>query len=164
VASGSSGISRTSSWHNHSAPSTSSCRATELGPTGDIALIQHQVDHGQNLSQPLAQQLIGRNPQGDTSSNDLAFRADDALCNCCLAGEEGMCDLGGRQANNRPQRQRDLRRTVQRRVTAGEQQCELIVHGRLRANSGGLLKQRQLLAVARVPPPAIDRFATSGGQ
>src|SRR5262249_7987269 len=94
--------------------------------------------------------------------DDLAFGADDALCNGYLAGKEGTRDLGSRQASDGAESERDLRLSVQGRVAAGEEQRELIVHGRLRAHVGSLLQQRQLLAIARVPSPTIDRLAASG--
>ena len=55
------------------------------------------------------------------------LRPADPLGHRRLGDEEGAGDLGGRQAADRAQRERDLRRRGQRRVAAQEEQRERVV-------------------------------------
>ncbi len=58
---------------------------------------------------------------------DALLRPADALRHGRLGHEEGAGDLGGRQAADGSQGQRDLRRRRQRRVAAEEQQRQCVV-------------------------------------
>ena len=63
----------------------------------------------------------------DMGVGDLALGADDPLAHGGLRDEERAGYLGGGQAADRPQRERDLRRLVKRGVTAGEDQPEPVI-------------------------------------
>ena len=141
---------------------------------GRVALVEDQVHDPQDAPQPVGQLLVGRDPVRDVRVGDLALRAHDPLAHRRLGDEEGASDLAGRQAAERPQRERHARRHVERRVAAGEDQPQpvvddraLVVHGRLLM--AGLLQPCQLgqalgaVGDGPVPAQAIDRAPPGGG-
>src|SRR4051812_16690495 len=111
--------------------------------------------------------LLSRRRQVEAGSGrlDALLGPADALRHGRLGHEEGPGDLGGRQAADGPQGQRDLRRGRQRRVAAQEQQREGVVAGgatgfevgvRLATGGGGG-------GGGRPPPPAGGRGPRAAG-
>ena len=100
---------------------------------GRIPLVEDEVHGAQYAAQPSGQLVIGRHLVPDARGGDLVLRAGDSLPHRRLGDEERVGDLGGGQAAEGAQRQRDLRRRVERRVAAGEDQPEPVIedHGRL---------------------------------
>ena len=72
----------------------------------------------------------GRDAEGDPGAADLPLRADEALRHRRLCDEERMCDLGGREAADLAERQRDAAVRGERRVTAREDEREALVGDR----------------------------------
>jgi hypothetical protein len=75
---------------------------------GRVALVEHQVQHRQHRRQALRQLGRVRDPVRDAGVADLGLGPDDALGDGRLGDQEAPRDLGGRQAAQRPQGQRDL--------------------------------------------------------
>jgi hypothetical protein len=80
-------------------------------------------------AEPLRLLSWRRQVEAGSGRLDALLRPADALRHGRLGHEEGPGDLGGRQAADGPQGQRDLRRGRQRRVAAQEQQREGVVAG-----------------------------------
>ena len=100
-----------------------------------VALVEDQVDDREHRGEPVGQQVRGRHAERDPGGPDLALRAHEPLRHRRLGDEEGARDLVGRQAAERPQRERDLRVERERRVAAGEEQLEPLVRDRRRRPS-----------------------------
>jgi hypothetical protein len=94
---------------------------------GGVALVEHQVQHGQHRLEPFRKDIAGRHPVGDPGVPDLAFRPDQALGHGRLGYQEGPGDLRGPEAAQGAQRQRHLGLRRQGRVAAGEDQSQAIV-------------------------------------
>jgi hypothetical protein len=73
-----------------------------------VALVEDQVDDRQNRSQPLRQQVLGRDAEGDARISDLAFRPRKPPFHRFLGNQEGARDLLRAQTAERAQRQGDL--------------------------------------------------------
>jgi hypothetical protein len=96
-----------------------------------VALVEHQVDHVERGGQALGQRLVGRHPERDPRGPDLRLGAYQALRHGRLRDEEGVGDLGRRQAAHHPQRQRHLHVGRERRMTAREDEPQpLVGHAR----------------------------------
>ena len=68
-----------------------------------------QVDHGERRVEPRRQLLGGRDRERDPRRGDLLLRARQPRRHRRLAHEEGLRDVGRRDAADEPERQRDLR-------------------------------------------------------
>lgn len=90
---------------------------------GRVALVEHQVDHLQDVAQPLGEFLQGRYLVGNPGLADLVLGPHDALGDGAGRGEEGAGDLLGAQVADLAQGQRHLCLGGQRRVAAGEDQA-----------------------------------------
>ncbi len=136
-----------------------------------VALVEHEVQDGQDAREPVGQELARRDAVRDPGRADLPLRADDPLGHRGLGDEEGVRDLAGRQAPQRLQRERHAGVHRQRRVAAGEDQPKPVVRdpahvglvspeGLERGQPGQGLRP---LAEGALPPEAIDR-AVAGGR
>jgi hypothetical protein len=67
-------------------------------------------------------------PEFRAACLDLLLRAVDTLADRRLGDQERPCDLGGSQAADRAQRQRQLRGVRQRRMAAQQQEDQHVVH------------------------------------
>ena len=123
-----------------------------------VALVEDEVDDREHRDQPVGQQVVGRDAEGDAGTLDLRLRAHEPLGHRRLGDEEGASDLGRAQAAERAQRQRDLRLDRERRVTAGEDELESLVgEGRRRPSRRlrpGLLREPR---AGGSSPRACDR-------
>jgi hypothetical protein len=129
-------------------------------PTGgQVALVEEQVDHRENLAEAVADLVGGRDPVRDPRLADLAFGAGDALTDGGLRNEERSGDLGGGQPAHHPQRERDLPRAREGGVTAGEDQPQPVVGLRL----GRPRHQGELVAVAALATQQVEAAATGHG-
>jgi hypothetical protein len=61
---------------------------------GQVALVQQQVDHPEDLGQARAQLVVGGDPVGNARVGDLAFGAGDPLRHGRLGYQERSGDLG----------------------------------------------------------------------
>jgi hypothetical protein len=94
---------------------------------GGVSLVEQQIQDGENPAEALRQEVRGRHAVGDPGIADLALGADQALGHGGLRDQAGAGDLGGGQAGERAQRQGDPGFELPRRVTAGEDQAQLVV-------------------------------------
>ena len=133
-----------------------------------VALVEDQVDDGQNRPQPLRQQVVRRDAERDAGVTDLPLRTNEPLGHGRLRDEEGARNLLGGQAAERPKRQRDLRLGCERRMAAREDQAQLLVGNHL-----GLLvvvPRRQSREELGLPlegplaPDPVDRAVASRGR
>ena len=92
-----------------------------------VALVEHEVDDGEDAGEAVGQRVVGRDAVGDRGLRDLALGADEALGHRRLGHEERARDLGRRQAAERAQRQGDARLDRERRVTAREDEPQPVV-------------------------------------
>jgi hypothetical protein len=112
-----------------------------IGLGARVALVEDQVDDAEHGREPLGQQLARRHLERDARIEDLALGAHQPLRRGRLGLEEGAGDLPGRQAAQRAQRQRHLRRLGDRRMAAGEDEAKPIVLDRpgLGVGTGGVV-------------------------
>jgi hypothetical protein len=92
-----------------------------------VALVEHEVDDVERGRHALGQHVVGREAERNARGADLGLRADEALGHRGLGDQERVGDLGGRQAAEETQGERDLRVGRERRVTAGEDQPQPLV-------------------------------------
>ena len=117
----------------HQQPAEADRLAAEIGAHqavafgAGIAFVEHQVDDAEHRLQPLGQELARRHLVRNPGVEDLALGAHQPLRRGRLRLEKGARDLPRRQAAERSQRQRHLRRLGDRRVAAGEHQAQAIV-------------------------------------
>nr|WP_240197035.1 hypothetical protein [Nonomuraea lactucae] len=97
------------------------------GAGRQVALVEHQIQHGEYAGDAGREILGGRHPIGDASRFDLGLRAGDPPLQGGLLDQEGAGDLGHGQTADHAQRQRHPGLDPQRRVTAGEDQPEPVV-------------------------------------
>ena len=166
-ASGSSGISTASSFASRIASSQSSSRTASRPRARRVALVEDEVEDGEHRAQPLRQQVVGRDAEGDAGVADLPLRADEPLRHRRLGDEERVRDLRRRQAGDLPQRQRDPRLGGERRVAAGEDEREAVVGDRAHVVLLGRqrLEPRQQLGLAGeglLAPDPVDRAVARG--
>jgi hypothetical protein len=81
----------------------------------------------QDHAKPILALRLGRQVEAGAGVPDRLLRAADALGHRGLGDQEGVRDLGRRQAADRSERQRELRRHRERRVTAQEQERERVL-------------------------------------
>ena len=97
-----------------------------------VALVEDQVDHLQHRRQARRAARRRAAPRtGTCASRQRALGAHDALRDGRLGDEERARDLGGGQAAEQAQRQRDLRLRRQHRVAGDEDQPQQVVGDRL---------------------------------
>ena len=137
-----------------------------VGLGRQVALVEDQVEHGQQRAQPVGQLVVGRHPVGDAGLADLALCAHDPLLHRGLAGQERARHLGRRQPAQRAQGQRHTRLRGERRVAAGEEQPQAIVGQGcvdrvVRLSRHQPLQLFQLVLVAALAAQAIDRPVAS---
>ena len=143
-----------------------------------VALVEHEVEDVEDAVEPLGQELGRRHAVGDPGVADLALRPDQPLREGRLRDQERPRDLGGREAAERAQRQRDPAVHRQRRMAAREDQPQLIVRDRAHRVLGhdlhrrllplrleGRVARQQDLALRESPVPAqpVDRPVPRGG-
>ena len=124
-----------------------------------VALVEHQVEHVQHDAQARGALLLGRQFEAGAGVRDRRLGAADALSHRRLGHEERAGDLRGSQAPDGAQRERQLRRRRQRRMTAQEQHRQRVV---LIGDVGAgrrLLDERGLLAAGprRLGPQRVDQ-------
>jgi len=133
-------------------------RRGALRPRAQVALVEHQIEDREDLIEPLRELVALRQAKRDMRVDDLALRAHQTLRQSGLVDQERVRDLRGREPDDAPQCQRDLRLSRERGMAAGEDQVEALVRrvGR-RAHFGAhLFELRELLAIARVAAQAVD--------
>ena len=131
-----------------------------LGGGGQVALVEQQVDDGEDLVEPFGQLGLGGDAVRDPGVGDLPFGAGDALRDGGLRDEERGGDLGGGQPAHGAQGQGDLGLPGQGRVAAGEDQPESVVGlGRDRP-----LQLGELVAVAGLAAQHVQAAAAGDGE
>ena len=132
-----------------------------------IALVEDQVDHGGDRGEPLGALHRARRLERHIGVGDAGLRAGDALLHRGFGDQERARDLLDGKAGDDAQRQRDLLRRRQVRMTADEQQPQNVVAimraveplgelllGVIEIGDRLVLGQRLLLAAA---PDVVDR-------
>jgi hypothetical protein len=84
-----------------------------------VALIEDQVDNGENGIEPLAEQMRRWHSKRDRRRFDLALCPDQPLRHRALRYQEGAGDLAGGESAQAAQGERNLRLDREGRVTAG---------------------------------------------
>jgi hypothetical protein len=95
-----------------------------------VPLVEDEIDDGHHRLESLGQVRLIRDAVGDAGSADLLLGPHQALGHRRRRDQEGAGDLLGGEASQRAQGQRHLRLQRQRRVAAGEDQAQAIVHRR----------------------------------
>ncbi len=126
-ASGSSGMSSVSVRVSRIASAQRFWRIRSAPDDRGVALVEQEVEHREDGRRPLGQQVRGRDPVGDAGVADLLLRPHEPLGHRRLGDEEGAGDLGRREPDEGPQRERDACLEPERGVTAGEDQTEPVV-------------------------------------
>jgi hypothetical protein len=110
-------------------PSESQGFGGELAPGGRdrVPLVEDQVHDRDHGAQPLRQQMVGWHPERDPGGLDLALGPDQPLGHRRLSDQEGVRDLSGAQAAERPQGEGDLSVGGERRMAAGEDELESLI-------------------------------------
>ena len=124
-------------------------------PAGQVALVEQQVDDGQDLGQADTEFVGGRDSVRDARVSDLPLGAGDPLPDRGFRDQEGLGDLRGGEPAHHPQGQGDLGGPRQCRVAAGEDQPEPVAGFRL----GRPRHQREPLPVAAVPAQHVQAAA-----
>ncbi len=109
-----------------------------------VALVEHEVEDGEDRAQTLGEEVVGRNPERNARSADLALCAHQPLCHRRLGDEERARDLPRGQTSDLAQCQRDAALRCQRRVAAREHEREPLVGNRAHV----VLLRRKLLEPA----------------
>ena len=84
---------------------------------GEIALVEHEVHHGQHRPRRSGSSASSGTRYGIVVAADLVLRAHETLSHRRLGDEEGAGDLVRAQSGHEPERQRDLR--ARRRARGG---------------------------------------------
>ena len=92
-----------------------------------VALVEDQIDDREDARQPVRQQMVGGHAERNPRLLDLPLGPNEPLGHRRLGHEEGPRDLVGLKPAERPERERNLRIQVQRRMRAGEDQLEALV-------------------------------------
>ncbi len=95
------------------------------GATGEVALVEDQVEHPQQRVHALVE--VGRNRERHARLTNLALGPHDALRERGLGQQVGGRDFGGGQSARQSQGQCHLRVTVERRMAAEQEQPEAFV-------------------------------------
>jgi hypothetical protein len=80
-----------------------------LPGAGQVALVEHQVDHGEDFAYAVRQFEVGGDAVGNAGVADLLLSPSDAPGHGRFRDEEGSGDLGGGQPAHGAQGERDLR-------------------------------------------------------
>ena len=145
--------------------------ADERVPAGGrVALVEHEVEHGEDGGEPVLQRVGRRLLDRDAGEPDLLLRPHQPLRDRRLRHQQRAGDLGDGQAADEPQRERHLRLGRQRRMTAGEHEPEALVgdhRGVLARQVANRLlqvarEQRLLVAQRGLPPQPVDRAPLGG--
>ena len=99
----------------------------EVDAAAAPALVEDQVDHGEDGRQPVGQLVIGRHGERDARVADLVLGPGQPLAHGLRRDEEGQRDLVGGQAAQGAQGKRHLRLEGEGRMTAGEDQLQPFV-------------------------------------
>jgi len=128
-----------------------------------VPLVEDQVQDGEHRRQALRKQVVGGNAVRDACLADLFLGPNEALGQGRLRNEEGSSDLGGGEASQRSERERDLCLGGERWVTTGEHEPKAIVrdstrliHHVHRLEIGKPLQDLSLLYQSPIPSEAID--------
>ena len=127
-----------------------------------VALVEDEIERRQHGAQTGREIGVARHLVGDAGRSDLRLRAHHALGHGGLGDQERARHLGGGQAAEQPQRERDARLGCERRMAAGEDQPQALVGNRahgLGLRDGGAnerLQPRDLLGAAREAPVGAD--------
>ena len=127
MASGSSGISSTSTRPSRMASADRSARTSRSPVGGGVALGEDQVDRGEHHAEPVGQLRGRRDPVRGVVVAQLALRPNDPLGDGRLRHEERAGDLGGVEATQQSQGERHLGVGRQRGMAAQEHQAQLVV-------------------------------------
>jgi len=131
-----------------------------------VAFVEDQVDNSENGAYATRKILCIGHPIGNGGVADLALRSNEPLRHGGFRNEECPRDLRRRQATEKAKRQRDLRRSRKRRVTAGEDQAQPLVFHRAALFGIVARLQRCRLGMAFVAsgfaPQPIDCAMTRG--
>jgi hypothetical protein len=95
-----------------------------------IALVEDEVEDCEHGLEAIREHLVRRNAERDPCLTDLSLRANEALRHRRFGGQEGAGDLPGREPTDLAEGQRYARLRCERRVAAGEDQCEPFVGDR----------------------------------
>ena len=137
----------------------------EFAPAA-VALVEDQINDREDREEPIGQQVLGRYPERDPRGLDLALRSHQSLRHRGLGHQEGVGDLNGRQATERPKHQRDLSVDSERRMTAREDELESLVGERRGTHPVlSLLRHLEHPGFRRqraIPTDAIDGSVASG--
>lgn len=95
--------------------------------SGQVALVEDQIDDRQDSGQAPGQIVGGRHPVGHVVRSDLGLGAGQPPGHRGLGHQEGLGDLGHRQPTQQAQRQRDPCLDRERRVAAQEDQPQPVV-------------------------------------
>src|SRR5262249_18461357 len=115
-----------------------------------VALVEDQVEHVQDDPQPGGALWLRREAERDAAGLDGLLGAADALSDRRLRDEEGSRDLRRRQAADRAQGERELRRRGEGWVRGQEQQGQRAV---LPGRQALVARGRRAALLARPPPP-----------
>ena len=132
-----------------------------------MALVEHQVDDGQDGSQTIGKLGLAGDSIRKAGRLDLLLGPHDALRDGGFRHQEGSGDLRGLQASEQPQGQCNLGSLSQSRVATGEDQPEPVVgHCAHRLGGFGVLQEHCLLVPimsGRLPPQMVDGPVAGGG-
>ena len=92
-----------------------------------VPLVEDQVHDREHRIEPVWEEMIGGDREGDARLLDLHARSRQPALHCVLRDEERACDLFRGEAAERTQRECDLRLGRERRVAAHEDQLETLV-------------------------------------
>ena len=137
--------------------------ADELVTRGrGVPLVEDQVDDAEDAAEALRELRARGHPVGDVRVGDLALGAHDPLAHRRLAHQERARDLARAEPAERAQGERDLGGRLQRRVAAGEDQPQAVVHDRWCLVGERVVLARALLQLGQscrpqvLRPPAAD--------
>ncbi len=126
-----------------------------------VPLVEDEVDDDEHGGEPVREQVVGWDAEGDARRLDLALGAHQALGHGRLGDEERARDLRRREPAERSQSECDLRVDGERGVTAREDELEALVAEWRRVHRllGGLLgfEQSRLRRQRLVASDAVDR-------
>ena len=140
--------------------------------SGQVALVEDQVDHRQHRGESLRQQGLRRHPDGDAGGADLVLGAHQALRHRRFLDQKGPGDLGGGETADQTKRQRHPGLGRERRVAAGEEQSQPVVAdgGRIQWRGGVVLvidvqSQRGLTGrgTGALATQMVERLVAGGG-
>ena len=98
---------------------------------GGVALVEHEVDGGQDPGPPVGQLVVRRHPVGDPGGRDLLAGAHEPLGHRRFGDQQRPGDLGDGEPAQGAEGERHLGLERQARVAAGEHQAQqVVVHDR----------------------------------